>query len=1060
MSYINSANGVSIYINGVDVTEYLIQGSLSDDSVYANSIITTTGQITLGGSTSVFDFNRTQYPIGSTIDLWCRLDNGELAKHPKGRLYLINSSVNIEERLLILEVGCSLAFLNSREEQYQTAIRGLFSSVLTQTDRKSFQIDQYDLSTLSSLLECVGKVIYQDKWGNVQRISAFGSDGLGGTIGTPKLTSFDKNTAISIQSISETAIEPDVDSIKVEATIDIPVLKKDGEGGIDDTDENEVDPTEPFNRPQPLTTSTTDKTVKAPGTSGNLVFGEGPDTLTSQSNPVTGTDEDPEEFNGTIGYNYQMTGEMELSERNVKESAVSGRYVEYDGPGNQLSFEQTWEYSSAASWANGAVTNSLNLIIPQVNQGVEEINGLLQKANQYWDRRDQNEMTNDDGTANSDWYRNHYKGDAFYDTARNQYDGLAQFVNAANDIAVKFDGVYNLSNLSETTYRYGSGGAVKQVTQKNYVQQASFTGAKSHEIYKSWRSTVGPSGENTINFNLGYDVSWVSTGIVTGGSLPTSRVTLGDYNLVLSSQNTRTYSYGSGWTTEIEEYVDYQDPSNNYRRESSSSSTSSNASSPDRIIDPSTAEDSDFLDESSVDNRTGAIESVSTGVRGGVDSDATEYCNTETESKDLSYIRNLGGTQNTLRAGWFGSPTQYQKVVSMPLSFASIKAEYNSITQSCRLPSVLPKVSTYFRYVRNYAEVIARKIKGDNRGFRITEKMRAEVFAYYPFFPIGLSFSSANKGFYTRAASATWVFDSQNSLCSFDCMVVAEKEVVTFPDPSTKVYYKKTEGNKTITTSDLRLQSTATEIKIKTVPTIGALNLSGSPVTAGQIVSFSAIQSNSLVYIPPSSDTTTISFDFEALDTNGDVLDSIVEIYPVDTTIEINANNYRADGGDFTAGTSNNGISCDGGDFTATTVTIGPETMNAGDFDSGTTIVLPPPALPAQASTANGDTDPETDLGIEVKDLDDTVIQVNTLPFDEGAASTVLNINVTVECVLDSLVLLEAAIIENLGWDYGYINVPLGTDIDFASITNPNAFAADFGSITTPIEPALTSYIS
>ena len=1061
MSYINTATGVSIYINGVDRTEYLIQGSLSDDSVYSNSIITTTGQIILGGSTDVFDFNRTQYPIGSTIDLWCQLDNGEVAKHPKGRLYLINSNVNVEDRLLTLEVGCSLAFISSREEQYLPAVRSLFSSNLASLDRQSFQIDQYDLSTLSSLLESVGKVIYQDKYGYIQSINAFGSDGLGSTIASPKLTSFDKYTAISIQSISETAIEPDVDSIKVEASIDIPTIRKDGDGGIDDDEENPVDPTEPFNRPPPLTTSTTFRTAKAPGTTGNLVFGYGPDTLTSQSNPKTGTAEEPEEFSGTIGYNYQMTGEMSLTERLVKETAVSGRYVEYEGPGNQVSLEQSWEYTSAASWAKTAVTNSLNLIIPQVNQGVEEINGLLQKTNQFWDRRDTYDMTLDDGSSNPDWYLNHYKGSAFFNTAEGQYQGLAQFVNAANSIALKYDGVYNLSNFTETTYRYGNAGEVLQKIEKTYVHPASFTGAQSHIVTKSWVTTVGPGGEESPRFDLGYTVDWKSTGIVTGGGEPTGKVNISNYILTLSTQNTRTYSYSSGWTTEVEDYVDYQDSSNNYRRESSSSSTSSNASSPDRIIDSSTAEDSDYLDGSSVDaGINGAFLETSSDIRGGVDSSPTSYCDIETESKDINYTLYLSTSQNTLSAGWFGSPTQYQKVVSMPLSFTPIKPIYNSTTQTCTLGNVINTVSNYFAYVRNYAAILARKIKGDNKGFRVTEKMRAEVFAYYPFFPVGLSFSSANKGFYTRVAASNWVFDSQNAVCSFDCMVAAEKDVVIFPDPSTKVYYKKTEGNKIITTTDLKLQSTANEIKVTTVPTIGALSLSGNPVTAGQIISFSSIQANNLVFIPPTSDTTIASFDFEVLDSSGDTLDSVVEVYPPDTSTAITSGNYRADGGDFTNGTSNNGINCDGGDFTANTVTVGPEYMDAGNFDSGTTIVLPPPSLPSAASTSNGDTDPEADLGIEVKDADNTIIQVSTLPFDEGAVTAVFDINLTTEYVLDALALLEAEIVENLGWDYGYINVPLGTDIDFATIANPNTYSANFGSITLPIEPVLASYVS
>ena len=63
MSFVNTSTAVYVYINGQNVSEYLIEGSISDDSVYTNSIITTTGSMSLGVTPSVLDFNRTIYPI-------------------------------------------------------------------------------------------------------------------------------------------------------------------------------------------------------------------------------------------------------------------------------------------------------------------------------------------------------------------------------------------------------------------------------------------------------------------------------------------------------------------------------------------------------------------------------------------------------------------------------------------------------------------------------------------------------------------------------------------------------------------------------------------------------------------------------------------------------------------------------------------------------------------------------------------------------------------------------------------------------------------------------------
>ena len=64
MSYINTSNGVSIWINGVDYTQYLIEGSLSDSSVYSSNIVTTNGEIKLRTTEAILDFEKTSIPIG------------------------------------------------------------------------------------------------------------------------------------------------------------------------------------------------------------------------------------------------------------------------------------------------------------------------------------------------------------------------------------------------------------------------------------------------------------------------------------------------------------------------------------------------------------------------------------------------------------------------------------------------------------------------------------------------------------------------------------------------------------------------------------------------------------------------------------------------------------------------------------------------------------------------------------------------------------------------------------------------------------------------------------
>ena len=399
MSYINTTNQIKLFVNSVDLTDFLLQGSITEDSAYSSNIITCRGKIVLGGTTDLFDFNRTKYPIGSNIDIWCVLDNGQVAKHPKGRLYVLNSSTNIQDRTLTLDVGCSLAFISEREDQYRSSVQSLWS-LLSSSDLKSFKVNETTLSTLSQYLECVGKVIFQDKYGYVQIVNAFGSGGVGAFAGTPKLVSFDTETATSVESIAESSIESDIGSIKVEVTIDVPKLvpepedeSDDGDGdgdgdGDDDDDDGDGDdddePTIPV--PDPLISSITRRTTQTPRPTGHLRFGQGPPELTSQSNPLIATGEN---WDGTIGHNYQVTGQITIEDSPVREVVTSGKYVLYKGPGNQVSFEQNWEHSSAATWASGAIRNTLEELASEMNKTVEEINGLLQKANQAFDKRDE-----------------------------------------------------------------------------------------------------------------------------------------------------------------------------------------------------------------------------------------------------------------------------------------------------------------------------------------------------------------------------------------------------------------------------------------------------------------------------------------------------------------------------------------------------------------------------------------------------------------------------------------------------------------------------------------------
>ena len=1042
MSYINTTTGVKVYINGIDVSQYLIQGSISEDSAYSSNIITCRGQIVLGGTTAVLDFNRTKYKIGSAVDIWCKLDNGKLAKHPKGRQYILNSSTNIENRSLTLDIGCSLAFISEREEQYKNKVQSLWNLMSSQ-DLKSFLIEETTLSTLSQYLDCVGKVLFQDKYGYIQVVNAFGSGGIGNYAASAKLTSFDTATAISIESISETAIEPEVDSVKVEVEIDVPTLVEDDE---EDSASGDL--------PEPLISSVTTRTVQAPKPTGNLDFGTGPTTLTSQSNPKVATGQN---WDGTIGHNYQVTGQIEIEDSPVTETVTSGKYIEYEGPGNQVSFEQNWEHSSAATWASGAIRNTLTELVTEINKVVEEINGLLQKANQAFDKRDEY----NEGEDNYDKW--HKDASAYYKTAQDYFRAVESMNEAVNSIANQSIEAYNIATLTETYYEYGSAGEVTSQTTLNYVPTLARQNKKTHKITKSWSTSTTNGTQQQIN--VGFYIQWEDLELIEDRDVPNGKVDIGDfmfeYPVDLINQSTKTYHYGHRWTTERDEYVDYENPENNYVSENYSSTQSSNPTQPDRIEIPIAGGESLFVDESSIDTgRNNSSSSSSDPDNTGADSNPDDLCNAETERVDKSVTINLSSPNvSPIVSTWFGSPNNYEKIVSMPLDFQPLLLKKDNQGE-CIDTDFSSDLNRYESYIRRYGYVIAQKIHGDNRGFRVTEGMRAEIFGYHPFYPVKINLSSASKAFNTRSVASNWVFDVSNALCSLDCLVYSSTALSTFPSPTTSNVHIKTEATVVFTTTNLGVPSTASSITINTLPGNGTLQLNGSNVSLNDVITVSDINSGNLTFVPSSSGTTEIDFTFASNRPDNTVFSSIENVYPVDTAVGASSANYKADAGDFDNNTTNGGTAAGAGNFDDQTSAGGFPVVEAGDFDTGNSVTLPQPALPASASGANGDTDYEANVGVAVVDEDDNQIQVDTLPTGLGEIQSGFDIIVNADLVLTVKCILKASIVQTDGFDYGYCRNSFGFEIDFGTITNPNVFNGNFGTVETPVTPVIASSVT
>lgn len=206
--------------------------------------------------------------------------------------------------------------------------------------------------------------------------------------------------------------------------------------------------------------------------------------------------------------------------------------------------------------------------------------------------------------------------------------------------------------------------------------------------------------------------------------------------------------------------------------------------------------------------------------------------------------------------------------------------------------------------------------------------------------------------------------------------------------------------------------------------------------------------------------TSTFTFTYEALRADNTVISSIENVYPIDTTLVATSSNYKADAGDFDTNTTNGGTAAGAGNFDDQTAAGGFPVVEAGDFDTGNAVALPQPSFPPSASTANGDTDYEANIGISVKDENDNVIQVGTLPSGNGEVEGSFDIVVNADFTLHAACILKANIVQTEGFDYGYCRNGFGYPVDYGTIAAPSLFAGDFGTIDTPITPSISSYVS
>lgn len=902
MTLVNTTAKIKIFINGENYSDFLIEGNLSDDSAYSTNIVTTKGSIVLGGDPSILDFNKTKFPLGSKVTIYAKLSNGSFARVPRGQVYILNSTMDLQQRLTTLEVGCSLAYLNSRPEHFKDEIKELIQDFIPSLTLDSFVIDDFNLSALQTLLEIDGKVIFQDAWGNIQSLNEFGNDGLGSNLKSAKLKCFDVHSAINVESIGG-AIEDLPSAIIVESSVNLPYTPASDPASNPDPNTPPLDDYAAAGKPPPFISSETTKTVKIPGFVKTATFfrifnGSSTGESGTEAVPGCGSITNAEESSSeSVNFAYTAGGGARGTSTDFTETSTSGRYVSYNGPGNQVDFEYNFEYNSAMVYASSVFTAVVNKYVEIINNEVEKAKSFLGKANQalklghdYSTRPrttvytiaggeiiDTEETDEGEQIQNAIEYYNCI-GTQYYEAAAGILESVTNFTKEGLNFIDRYKHEYGYSSWNTTTNEYGGAGELIKKTTFRYIHPSTTENATKaiNDLQAAYQLSANLDKlryqrVSSLDFSSVSDVTGRSFArlvegdtLITSHSELTARDVTSSFNLELASTTTTTYDYSDSYTTETEIFVDEQNAFNNYTRINYSSTGSRNAPEEDRIKVQRDGNGNIILNTNA-------------------DGTKQDFKDLDLACKKEIKITNSKFSGQIVPVSWLGRGESTDKTIQLPFKLAPLKTKV--INGVVTVPNISRELAKYERILCQYATNQAKKITSDNFGFRITERgTRAEIFGYYPYYPITLSLKSLQKRFKLRAAASNWVFDSENLLCSFDCFNVGSIKTApgaTEASPFNYTTFKKVETTAPVTTNDLKPPETATSIKITAIPTGGTLLLNSVAVVIGNVITIADINSNNLTFVPTDTTvTTTVAISFEALDSSGQKIGSEDGIFP------------------------------------------------------------------------------------------------------------------------------------------------------------------------------------
>lgn len=325
MSYLaNSTRVSSLTIGGADYTSAFVEWVVSDQSAYKNGCIQTTGVLTIGkysGGPLVEDYNRDNFKRGAQVILDLVEPGGVAYRHPRGFLYVISSSYDIESERLLIDLGCRLTMMALTEEIDELV--GLLPIPL--------DIAQTSYQNCAASFASASQYAYQDSNGSLQVGTFFDGDSYS-AVAPGQWISILGVTAMSASPLQGGQAIPDEIALSYQVPTD--GLSEDNKGLVETTETESY-----YFTSYPSTVYVRKNSNASPskpnGTLGNVSNSVSVGPASANSSPCGNTPDAPAGAGAPASCNegYDLTGEpifMPAIRREIDQSY-------YDGPGAQVS---------------------------------------------------------------------------------------------------------------------------------------------------------------------------------------------------------------------------------------------------------------------------------------------------------------------------------------------------------------------------------------------------------------------------------------------------------------------------------------------------------------------------------------------------------------------------------------------------------------------------------------------------------------------------------------------------------------------------------------------------